>query len=830
MARREYNSSSNIQDDSFYIYNPNSSAITIYFKIYTPSTSISSETSCQTPQWDIDLRIRDASSVFSSWFKMPLPESVNLTNGASDRFLVYSISLPAQNRLYITSNEGSFYRTGIKTTPNASTINVSLNICASSRAVAYGNAMYLLDKTGESTALIGTYNLYRLFSGLNCNIDISVPSFTLPATTLSDHCYAEMFSENTTVSFVPTLPAINAATYCYSNMFYHCTGLVNNSEITGEICLAHTATRCCESMFEGCTNLRYPRGFLYSTIAANREIADYAFYRMFFGCTSLICTPYLNRITNHSSTTTTTRVVGGYAFGSMFYGCTSLTDVSDNFLQYIDIINGTYTFESMFRDCTSLNLKTDGTLSFKGGATSGTISIANYDNPVVFANTAIYCCYRMFYNCTSLGAMYTSGGSNIKGNPIKMLPARVLPGYCYSQMFYGCTNLDISPDILAVDISSSGTNQFYRMFYNCPSLSRSWCTYFNGSSYSLTDADAIYINQTDMGKSNAYYQMFYRTSSSSRISTIYDYHTHPNAWNSSYTNNWLYNATATSSTRTYNKVWQNNSSGGPDWVKTTTGTYAIPTGFTVNNNYVVSNYHIPKWFEIGDCVMAINLDENTTTSKTDKISGNVAVGPSWYNNAYHSTSQALSYHGYNDYTCPSDTKIDNSTLGYKAWMGASKISGVDLSSIITSSNASTGPEYTLMFTITGQDVANWYHTFVTEKEYGKTAYTSALECLGPKQADWPSFNASGTYTVICYNNNTNFYMYVLPMDSSYYNETFVTEGKYTITIPEDYLTANNETCYRKKSTKHTFSNTWGTGSKYYFIFLRRRFPWWSVIL
>ena len=813
MARREYDNPP-LQNDSFYIYNPNSSAITIDFRVaFVFITGDSSDTTYSGLNWDIEYGLRNGTSTFEGWQKIPIPDSFPFSTAT-----FYSISLPAGYRLYIRSNEGSFY-TSIKSNPSATSVNANLRLVASSRAVAYGNAMYLLDKTGESTTLVGNYNLSRLFYGSDCNIDISVPSFTLPATTLSNYCYSEMFSGNTTVSFVPTLPAINAANHCYYKMFYGCTGLVNNSEITGEICLAHTAPNCCESMFEGCTNLKYPRGFLYSTIVGNREIASASFYNMFKGCTSLICTPYLNRITNHSSTTTTTRVVGNSAFRYMFHNCAALTDVSDNFLQYIDSVEGSYVFANMFQNCTSLNLKTDGTLSFKGGTTSGTITIANYDNPVVFTSSASYCCYQMFYGCTSLGAMYTSGSSTIKGNPIKMLPARVLPSYCYYGMFYGCSNLDISPDILAVDITSyGGTNQFYRMFYNCPKLSRSWTSSFNtnNNNYTLTDTDAIVIRQTDMGRNNAYYQMFYRTSSTYGIRAFNDYHTHPQVWNTSYTNNWWYNAIATSGS--YNKVW--GSGYDAIWVSDDSnnrGAGKIPANFDVYCSSISENYPIPKWFEIGNPVMAIPFDYNdgTNTYVTDKISGNIAVGPSWVNGQYTQNPAPLTVY-YNSTLFPSATHVPTSgEPAFKSWMNVSKISGIDLSSIITSSNYNTGPEYTLMYTITDINLRyGAYETLITEKEWNMTSSTgNVFESLGPKNSDMPSeVESIINVIVICYNNSSNFYTYVLRVAD--YQEQFITSGKYQVELPAE---PNNTgyTCYKKVSTKHTFPNTWGTGATGY---------------
>jgi len=373
-------------------------------------------------------------------------------------------------------------------------------------------------------------------------------------------------------------------------------------------------------------------------------------------------------------------------------------------------------------------------------------------------------------------------------------------------MFYGCTNLDTAPEILAVDIVSyGGTSQFYQMYYDCPSLSATWISSYNYSNnyYTLDWADRIDIKQTDMGRSSAYYQMFHRTSSTYNIPYIQDYHTHPKAWSSTYTNNWLTGAVDNSGT--YRKVFGNNNN--VVWVNNTKNTYAIPTGFTISE--FGDSYPVPKWFELGNCVMAINFDESTTTAKTDKISGNVAVGPIWYNGNLQETPQSLNYNS-EDFLFPSTTDLNNN--GFKSWMGASKISGVDLSSIITSSNYSTGPEYTLMFTVTS--VGGGYlldNTLVTEKEYGKTTNPTSLECLGPHSSDLPDV-ASARFLVICYNNSTNFYTYVIDYTDyipsiSYPDDSY--SGRYICNLTPD------EVWRKKVSTKHTFSNTWGSGATGY---------------
>lgn len=833
MARREYSQA--IPDDCFRISTGTRNAVDITIQIYFPTVTSNLSlglNSGQTP-YELEFIVKGNSSVVKyGWTKIRSDSSCIPSTDLSGIYSghIITINVPVDSTLYLRGVNGNSLRRTYNYNKSTTHYGYLRIIASTTGSTVSGNIMYLLNQRGVNVTL-GDYAFAYLFSGISSNVTsnggnpkLNINSnFTTPATSLGTYCYYRMFSYNTTLSTIPDLPANVPANNCYQSMFEGCTGITNTST-SNKIHITTTRDSCCYAMFKNCTNsnFKYPFTFdnnIIVSTGASREIASNAFREMFSGCTSLLQTINLAQITKHGDGRVMnglvipegTTTVKGYAFYRMYYGCTALTTIVDNFLNNIDIVDGSYAFYGMFQNCTALNLKNNGTISFKGGALTGTISKSAYDNPVVFTSNASYCCAYMFYGCTSIGTMYSENGTNTKSYAIRTLPARVLPGNCYNSMFYGCTNLDIAPEILAVDIVSyGGTSQFYRMYYNCPSLSATWISSYNDSNnnYTLVWVDRIDIKQTDMGRSSAYYQMFYRTSSTVNIQFIQDYHTHPKAWSSTYTNNWLTGAVGTgNNSGTYSKVFGANNN--VVWVNDTKDTYAIPSGFTISE--FGNSYPVPKWFELGNCVMAINFDENTTTAKTDKISGNVAVGPIWYNGSLQGTPQSLNYNS-EDFVFPSETDL-NGNNGFKSWMGASKISGIDLSSIITSSNYSTGPEYTLMFTVTS--VGGGYvldNTLVTEKEYGKTTNPTSLECLGPHSSDLPDGTLSVPFLVICYNNSTNFYTYVI--DEIYYipsisypDDSY--SGRYICDLPAD------ESWHKKVSTKHTFSNTWGSGATGY---------------
>ena len=111
----------------------------------------------------------------------------------------------------------------------------------------YGNIMSLVDSTGFATAttLTGIYNFNKMFYLSEGVADAS--NLILPATTLTEACYYQMFAGCTGLTNAPTLPAATLTTYCYRRMFSGCTSL---SAIT---CLATdiSADSCTQSWVNG---------------------------------------------------------------------------------------------------------------------------------------------------------------------------------------------------------------------------------------------------------------------------------------------------------------------------------------------------------------------------------------------------------------------------------------------------------------------------------------------------------------------------------------------------------------------------------------------------
>lgn len=150
------------------------------------------------------------------------------------------------------------------------------------RFKVYGNIMSLIG--GDN--FVGLKELphtaateVRTFAGLfqdNTGV-VDASNLRLPATTLSDSCYYQMFKGCTSLISAPTLPATTLTSQCYYGMFDGCIALTNAPAL-----LATTlASNCYSYMFRGCTALTDAPSLRAVTLASS------CYHYMFYGCTNL---------------------------------------------------------------------------------------------------------------------------------------------------------------------------------------------------------------------------------------------------------------------------------------------------------------------------------------------------------------------------------------------------------------------------------------------------------------------------------------------------------------------------------------------------------------
>ena len=302
----------------------------------------------------------------------------------------------------------------------------------------YGNIMSLITSTDFSicTTFTKGYALQKLFYW-NTHIQLHpTQELLLPATTLSDYCYKEMFARSSVTSS-PKLPAMTLMTGCYDAMFW-----LSALKVAPELPATTLIEKCYREMFYGCANLTTA-----PTVLPATKLKVDCYDEMFSGCTSLETAPTISATT-----------MAVYSCHSMFSGCTSLKNVPD----LPATTMAPRCCMEMFSGCTSLTTA-----------------------PKLAATTlADLCCYRMFKDCTSLTTIpdnmlpattleigcYSGmflGCSKLATVPNTMLPATTLAAHCYTQMFQECTSLTATPALPATELASACYDE---MFASCHSL------------------------------------------------------------------------------------------------------------------------------------------------------------------------------------------------------------------------------------------------------------------------------------------------------------------------------------------------------------------------
>lgn len=256
--------------------------------------------------------------------------------------LTYNI--PAGGRVYLRANANAW--------GNTSQYN---KITASGNYAVGGNIMSLLykDNFAQQTTLSTEYTFNSLFTNSRL---VKADNLLMPATTLANGCYIQMFGQCTSLTSAPALPATTLAVRCYSEMFYSCTALTAAPALPATTLAAY----CYNRMFHNCTSLATAPALPATTLANS------CYYQLFLGCTSLTAAPalpattladscYYRMFKDCTSLTTapalpaTTLAVSCY--NQMFNSCTSLTTAPE--LPVTTLASQCYMY--MFSNCSNLN-------------------------------------------------------------------------------------------------------------------------------------------------------------------------------------------------------------------------------------------------------------------------------------------------------------------------------------------------------------------------------------------------------------------------------------------------------------------------------------------
>ena len=159
-----------------------------------------------------------------------------------------------------------------------------------------GSAAIQLSAAGDKVSFYGDNAKYGASSSSDCsniacdeecyvygNIMSLIKSegFENERTLTAEYAFANLFRNNANIKNKPgaelLLPAETLADFCYYCMFYGCTSLTSAPELPAET----LAESCYDSMFDGCTSLTSAPELPATTLK------EYCYSSMFGGCTSL---------------------------------------------------------------------------------------------------------------------------------------------------------------------------------------------------------------------------------------------------------------------------------------------------------------------------------------------------------------------------------------------------------------------------------------------------------------------------------------------------------------------------------------------------------------
>ena len=140
----------------------------------------------------------------------------------------------ANNRAYFRAPEGQPNTNGFTFNVEHEYyghVNMIYSFEVNNAVAAGGNIQFLLESTGTRTTVPS--KAFRRMFGYNnadtmlytCQTLTKAP--LLPATTLADYCYANMFEGCSSLTAAPVLPATTLADCCYDGMFYNCENLAS---------------------------------------------------------------------------------------------------------------------------------------------------------------------------------------------------------------------------------------------------------------------------------------------------------------------------------------------------------------------------------------------------------------------------------------------------------------------------------------------------------------------------------------------------------------------------------------------------------------------------
>ena len=258
----------------------------------------------------------------------------------------------------------------------------------------------------------------------------------------------------------PTLSISTTPEYAFYRLFCGCSNLVDASNL--KLPATELSTSCYSWMFYDCTNLTAAPALPATTLAG------YCYVGMFSECSSLTLAPELPATT-----------LALCCYDSMFCKCSNLTTAPA--LPATTLASSCYRL--MFCECPLSKAPELRAMDLAPGCYDGMFANCTRLSaaPSLPALTLAKYCYRlMFSGCTSLTTPPELPATVLADNCYDLmfsfcsgltsapkLPATTLTSGCYFDMFWKCTNLIEAPDLPATSLADSC---YFRMFSGCTRL------------------------------------------------------------------------------------------------------------------------------------------------------------------------------------------------------------------------------------------------------------------------------------------------------------------------------------------------------------------------
>ena len=211
---------------------------------------------------------------------------------------------------------------------------VALPSNTSTPTISAGNKIYWKASLSGSTS-VGTFSSTGEYNACGNPMSLLYNDDFVGKTTMGQNNFKELFKNNTKLISISdlSLPATTLANGCYYNMFSGCTSL---TDTVAELPATTMANECYRGMFANCSSLTTISFTLPAMV-----MADGCYRAMFGNCDALTDIPELPA---------TTLAASGYSF--MFDGCDGLTDLSSHTLSATTLAEHCY--HSMFARCPNL--------------------------------------------------------------------------------------------------------------------------------------------------------------------------------------------------------------------------------------------------------------------------------------------------------------------------------------------------------------------------------------------------------------------------------------------------------------------------------------------